>query len=80
MQERVTVTINSRGVITIPAGLRRAFGLKANDQLIAEETERGILLRPVVSVPMEYYTEERIAEFVADEDAIKKILPKGRKG
>ena len=31
------VTINERGVITIPSALRRAMGLKANDELIIEQ-------------------------------------------
>lgn len=72
MQERVT--INDRGVVTIPAALRRAFGLQAGEELIAEDTPDGILLRPSVNVPLEIYTEERIAEFKSDEAAIKKLL------
>lgn len=70
------VTLNQRGVITIPASLRQAYGLKANDELILEGTEAGILLRPSVSVPIEIYTEARIAEFARDEAAIGKLLPK----
>lgn len=73
MKERVT--INDRGVVTIPAALRRAFGLRAGEELIAEETPEGILLRPAVSVPIELYSEERIAEFTSDETAIEKLLP-----
>lgn len=73
MKERVT--INDRGVVTIPAALRRAFGLKAGGELIAEETPEGILLRPAVSVPIELYSEERIAEFARDETEIEKLLP-----
>lgn len=69
------VTLNERGVITIPAQLRQAYGLKANDELILEDTEAGILLRPSISVPIEIYTEERIAEFSRDEAAIGKLLP-----
>ncbi|HVS11029.1 MAG TPA: AbrB/MazE/SpoVT family DNA-binding domain-containing protein [Planctomycetota bacterium] len=72
MKERVT--INDRGVVTIPAALRRAFGLKAGEELIAEDTPEGILLRPAVSVPIEVYTEERIAEFTRDEVAIEELL------
>lgn len=71
-------TINARGVITIPAAIRQAFGLKANDELIIEETEQGILLRPTLSVPLEMYTEKRIAEFASDDAAIGKRLSKRR--
>jgi hypothetical protein len=40
-----TVTVNSRGVLKLPAKLRRAVGIKADDQLIAEATADGLLLR-----------------------------------
>ena len=45
------LTINSRGVVTLPAKLRQAMGLKADDQLIAETTPQGLLLRPAVTLP-----------------------------
>jgi AbrB family looped-hinge helix DNA binding protein len=73
---KVKATINERGVITIPAAIRQAFGLKANDELIIEETEHGILLRPALSVPLEVYSEKRIAEFAHDEKEIGKHLRK----
>jgi len=72
---RDRVTINNRGVITIPAKLREAYGLKADDELILESVAQGILLRPSVSVPVEIYSEERIAEFAADEQAVNALLP-----
>ena len=74
------VKINERGVVTIPRALREAFGLKANDELIVEGTDKGILLRPAISVPIEIYTEERIAEFASDEDAIGEHLPEPEGG
>jgi len=69
------ITINERGVITIPARMRALFGIKAQDELIIENTDEGLLLRPAFSVPIEMYSEERINEFTSDEDAIGKILP-----
>ena len=68
------VTINERGVLTIPAKMRENFGIKANDELIIEDTEQGLLLRPAFSVPVEIYTEDRINEFASDEEAIGKLL------
>ena len=70
------VTINDRGVITIPAALRQAFGIKANDELILEDSAGGILLRPAMSVPLEIYTEKRIREFGREESAIGTYLRK----
>jgi AbrB family looped-hinge helix DNA binding protein len=43
---RAAFTISSRGVITLPARLRQALGLRADDQLIAGITPDGLLLRP----------------------------------
>jgi AbrB family looped-hinge helix DNA binding protein len=60
---QATLTINSRGVVTLPAKLRQALGLKADDQLIAETTPEGLLLRPAVTLPIELYTPERVREF-----------------
>lgn len=73
---QVKATISDRGVVTIPAAIRQAFGLKADDEVIIEETEQGILLRPAISVPLEIYSEKRIAEFAGDEEAIGRHLPK----
>ena len=42
---RATVTISSRGVVTLPAKLRQALGLQADDHLIAEATPEGLLGR-----------------------------------
>ena len=60
---QTTLTINSRGVVTLPAKLRRAMGLIASDQLIAETTPQGLLLRPAVTLPLELYSPSRIQEF-----------------
>ena len=73
---QIKATISGRGVVTIPASIRQAFGLKADDEIIIEETEQGILLRPAISVPLEVYSEKRIAEFASDEKAIGKRLAK----
>lgn len=76
MTEKVTLT--KRGVITIPAKLREAFGLKADDELILESVDQGILIRPSMSVPLEIYSEARIAEFAEDEEALGPLLPPGQ--
>jgi len=68
------VTLSSRGVITIPLKLREAMGLRANDVLILETTDQGILVRPSVSVPIELYSEDQIVGFNEDEEAIGKLL------
>lgn len=71
---KVTVTINSRGVVTLPARLRAALGLQADDQLIAETTPEGLLLRPAVTLPVELYTPEREREFDDAEAELAAVL------
>jgi bifunctional DNA-binding transcriptional regulator/antitoxin component of YhaV-PrlF toxin-antitoxin module len=65
--------------MTLPAKLRRALGLKADDQLIAETTPEGLLLRPAVTLPVEIYSEKRIREFDEAEAELAKVLsPRSR--
>jgi bifunctional DNA-binding transcriptional regulator/antitoxin component of YhaV-PrlF toxin-antitoxin module len=54
---------DGRGLIALPAKMREAAGMRPLDNLIAETTAEGILLRPAVTVPIEIYSDERIAEF-----------------
>ena len=71
---KATLTLTNRGVVTLPAKLRRALGLRADDQLIAETTPEGLLLRPAVTLPVEMYTEKRIREFDEAEAELAKVL------
>ena len=74
---KATVTINRRGVVTLPAKLRQAMGLKPDDQLMAETTPEGLLLRPTVTLPLELYTPEREREFDRAETELAEVLAKG---
>ena len=77
---KAALTISSRGTLTLPAKLRQSLGLKADDQLIAETVPEGLLLRPAVTLPVEIYTERRIAEFDASEAELAGLLaPKKRR-
>jgi antitoxin PrlF len=70
------IIIGQRGVLTLPAKLRKRYNLEQNDELMVEETAEGLLLRPCVSMPIEFYTEERIAEFNEDDEVIGAALAK----
>ncbi len=59
-----TGKIGKRGTVVIPAKMRKRFGIKEGDLVIAEEREDGILIRPAVALPVETYTPERVAEFL----------------
>jgi len=76
---KTTLTVTRRGVVTLPARLRQALGIKADDQLIAETTPEGLLLRPAVTLPVEIYSDERIREFDAGEAELEKVLRRRKK-
>lgn len=59
-----TGKVGKRGVFTIPALLRKRFGLSDGSLVIAEEREDGILLRPAIATSLETYSDERTAQFL----------------
>jgi AbrB family looped-hinge helix DNA binding protein len=58
-----TTQISTRGQITLPADTRRQLGLKPGDTLLVHLEGGRIILDPAVVLPVERYTDERIAEF-----------------
>lgn len=73
-----TITLTSRGSLTLPAAIRKELGLSPNDLMIAETTPEGILLKPAVATPLELYSESRIREFNSEEKKLEQVLK--RKG
>lgn len=69
-----TVTLSSRGSVTLPAAIRRKLGLTPNSLMIAETTPEGVLLRPAFAAPLEIYSEERIQEFEAEGKQLEEVL------
>lgn len=67
---RIALTISERGTITLPKKLRDLLGVRPADQVIAEPTSEGILLRPAMTFPLERYGDERIREFDAAESEL----------
>ncbi|MCY3775291.1 MAG: AbrB/MazE/SpoVT family DNA-binding domain-containing protein [Candidatus Aminicenantes bacterium] len=63
MQE--TLVVSSRGQITLPAVLRKRFGIKRGDVLILEDRGNEIVLKPGVVLEVEYFSDEQIAEWDA---------------
>ncbi len=80
-----TTKIGRRGTVVIPAPLRRKYGMEEGSLVLVEERTEGVLLRPVVTLPVEIYTPERKAEFllnsaVTQEDyawAVKEVRKMG---
>ena len=59
-----TGKVGKKGVFTIPAALRKRFGLHDGSLLIAEERDEGILPRPPSRPRSKRYDDGRIAEFL----------------
>jgi AbrB family looped-hinge helix DNA binding protein len=59
-----TAKVGKRGTIVIPAALRQKYGFEEGSQIVVEPVPEGVLLRPVVMLPIEIYTPERKAEFL----------------
>lgn len=76
---KAIVTMTSRGVVTLPAKLRKFLGISGDDQLIAETTADGLLLRPAVTLPVEIYSDERIREFEESEAELATVLQRKKK-
>ena len=56
--------VGKRGMVVLPAKLRKRFGIEEGSYVIAEERDEGILIRPAAVTPVEMYTPERVAEFL----------------
>jgi DNA polymerase-4 len=58
------VKVGRRGTITVPAKLRKRYGIGEGSLVTTEAREDGVLIRPAIVVPFERYTPERKAEFL----------------
>ena len=57
------ININDRGTLTLPKELRQRLGDAGNSQIVAEDTDEGVLLRAGATFPVEIYSENRLGEF-----------------
>ncbi len=49
--------------IALPQDLIEKYGLEVGGQIVVEESETGLILRPNVTFPVEIYSDERVREF-----------------
>jgi AbrB family looped-hinge helix DNA binding protein len=63
------VKLGRKGQVSIPAAILKKLGLAGGRHLIVELADDGaIVLRPAGIYPIEIYTDERIAEFLAENE------------
>jgi bifunctional DNA-binding transcriptional regulator/antitoxin component of YhaV-PrlF toxin-antitoxin module len=77
---KAVLQVDKHGSITLPTQLRRAICIKIGDELIAETTSQGLLLRPARTPSPESYSDERIQEFKGEETILKEFLSRPRPG
>ena len=74
---KFTLTISSRGVVTLPAKLRKRLGMREDGQISADAVPEGLLLRPPVTLPIEMYTDARVQEFEESESELEQAMNRG---
>jgi antitoxin PrlF len=64
---RQTLIVSSRGQITLPADVRRMFGIKSGEPVIIESRNGELVLKPATVLEVELYTPAQIAEWDRDD-------------
>ncbi|MCP4044337.1 MAG: AbrB/MazE/SpoVT family DNA-binding domain-containing protein [Gammaproteobacteria bacterium] len=62
-----TLVVSSRGQITLPAALRKRFGLKHGDVVILEDHGNEVVLKPGIVLEIQHYNDEQIATWDAED-------------
>ncbi|MHC1727652.1 MAG: AbrB/MazE/SpoVT family DNA-binding domain-containing protein [Syntrophobacteraceae bacterium] len=57
---RQTLIVSNRGQLTLPAKVRKRFGIKNGGAIILEERENELVLKPAIVLEIEMYTDEQV--------------------
>ena len=60
---QLTVLVSKRGQLTLPAGLRKRFGLQRGGAVILEEHNNELIIRPAAVLEIEMYADSQIAQW-----------------
>jgi len=64
---RQTLIVSDRGQLTLPASLRKRFGIKDGGAIILEERDNELVLKPAMVLEVEMYTDAQVSAWdVAD--------------
>ncbi len=56
-----TLIVSNRGQLTLPASLRKRFGIKNGGVIILEERDNELVLKPAMVLEMDIYTDAQIS-------------------
>lgn len=60
---RQTLIVSTRGQITLPADIRKQFGIKSGEPVIIEDRNGELVLKPATVLAIEMYSPEQVAEW-----------------
>ncbi len=58
---RQTLIVSDRGQLTLPASLRKRFGIKDGGAIILEERDNELVLKPAMVLEVEMYTDAQMS-------------------
>ena len=58
---RQTLIVSNRGQLTLPANLRKRFGIKDGGAVILEERGNELILKPAMVLEVEMYTDAQVS-------------------
>lgn len=64
---QATVIVSGRGQMTLPAGLRKKFGLQQGGPVIIEERDGEVVLKPAVVMEVGFYSDDEIVAWDRDD-------------
>jgi AbrB family looped-hinge helix DNA binding protein len=56
-----TLIVSNRGQLTLPANLRRRFGIRDGGAIILEERGNELILKPAMVLEVEMYSEAQVS-------------------
>jgi AbrB family looped-hinge helix DNA binding protein len=62
-----TVLVSNRGQLTLPAGLRKRFGLQHGGAVILEEHNNELIIKPAAVLEIEIYADSQIAQWDSED-------------
>ncbi len=62
---KTNLIVSSRGQLTLPAELRKKYGINEGSVLVAEDRNGEIVLKPAAVMEIEYYSDKQTKEWLA---------------
>lgn len=56
-----TLIVSNRGQLTLPANLRKRFGIRDGGVIILEERDNELVLKPAMVLEVEMYTDAQVS-------------------